>query len=1104
MWRHNLDSLTDLPPGKELADGVSLFYAELRHLAARYLRRERSGHTLQPTALVHEAWLQLAPLANARLKSRAQFFALAAQAMRRILVDHARRRNAIKRASPTMPLSFAADESEKSLLDVLTVDRLLTSTRIHPSRRRAGPRTQVFRWPHRFGIRRISRHLARHRTASPRFWKSLDPSRNESAMSQPVNWLVVEEIFAGALALDPAEREAYLHHACQGNQVFLREVETLLAAHNDSKDTDLSIQVTEEERRALAEALDATSLIGRTLGRFRIDSYLGEGGMGRVYRARDTRLGRDVAVKISALEFGHRFEREARAIAALNHPNVCTLHDVGPNYLVMELVDGPTLAERIAKGPIPLVESLEMCRQITGGIEAAHEKGVVHRDLKPANIKITPSGIVKVLDFGLARSLPGTAEISQDPAASQNGVITGTAAYMSPEQARGGTVDQRTDIWAFGVTMYEMLTGRPAFPGKTTREVLDRIAAAEPDLSLLPDTVRPVIERCLRKDPGRRWRSIADVRLAFELTEAAQPPARPRNFRLGWIVAGIACSTAALVLWWAGTRSRPVSTPPPMRLSVDLGPDATPGDRVTAAISPDGNLLVFPSRSPDGKHRLSLRRNDRAGSTALDGTTGAADPFFSPDSKWIGFFADGQMKKISVDGGPAVTLCEAAAPRGASWGEDGNIVVALRGRGGLFLVPDSGGAPRPLTTLAGADITHRWPQTLPGGMVLYTAHTKSAQYDEARIDIVSRKTGKTKTLVKAAYFGRYKPDGHLLYVRDGVVFSVPFDLASLELRGAPVPLLDDVASAPDTAAGQFDFSRNGTFVYLARDVPRAWPIELLDESGRMDALPAPAAEYDAPRFSPDGSRLAISANSGKGSDIYIWDFARNAMTRVTATAGANLLAVWTPDGQHLVFYFPVAGGYAIGWIRADGAGGIQRLLESRSLIVPYSFSPDGRRLAYFEQFPQTNADILTVPLDLADPDHPKAGAPETFLATAAVEAEPMFSPDGKAIAYSSGDTGIAEIYVKPFRGSGPPVKISTGGGQYPVWSRDGKSLFYETRDNRIMTTPVAHVEPHPWYKGQILARGYTNLDLSPDGKRMAVFARQQNSASVHVTFLLNF
>jgi serine/threonine protein kinase len=554
-------------------------------------------------------------------------------------------------------------------------------------------------------------------------------------VSPEIDWDRVEEVFAGALACDPAERAAYLDAACRGDACVRAEAESLLAAYPRSQRDDFRVAISPDDRKSLLDALDATSLIGKMLDRFLVESYLGEGGMGRVYKARDTRLGREVAIKVSAREFGDRFEREAQAIAALNHSNICTLHDVGPNYLVMELVEGPTLAERIAKGAIPLEESLAIAAQIADGMEAAHEKGVVHRDLKPANVKITPSGTVKVLDFGLAKAVPASTGISQNPATSQGGIILGTAAYMSPEQASGQTVDRRTDIWAFGATLYEMLTGKAAFEGETTGEVLNQIAHNSPDLELLPGSVRPVIERCLSKDPAKRWRSIADVRLALELPTPPIP--QPRRRLSVWAIAA-AAATASLITWLV---LRPAANHPNnsmMRVSVDLGPDAVAGDRVTAAISPDGTRLVFPSRAPDGKLRLSLRRLNQSGSVALEGTEEGFDPFFSPDGNWVGFFAKGMMKKVSAEGGPAVTLCEAPAPRGASWGEDGNIVAALRGRGGLSVVPSAGGTPRPLTQPSGGDLTHRWPQVLPGGTaVLYTAHTKSAQYDDARIDVLT-------------------------------------------------------------------------------------------------------------------------------------------------------------------------------------------------------------------------------------------------------------------------------------------------------------------------------------------------------------------------------
>jgi serine/threonine protein kinase len=925
------------------------------------------------------------------------------------------------------------------------------------------------------------------------------------------DWDRIEELFAGALACNPAERAAWLETECGGDLRVRAEVEALLTAYSQAEKSRFSIPTAPEIFFA-QQSQGAVSLVGQKLDRFLVEKHLGAGGMGEVYQALDTRLGRKVALKVCARNFSDRFEREAQSIAALNHPNICTLHDVGPNYLVMELVDGPTLAERIGRGPIPEPEALAMACQIAEAVEAAHEKQIVHRDLKPANIKITSSGAIKVLDFGLAKAVPDSdGQLSANALATQSGVLLGTAAYMSPEQARGHAVDRRSDIWAFGVVLYEMLVGRPAFRGGSTEEVLAQVATAAPEMDPIPDLLRPVIARCLEKDPAKRWRSMVDVRYALEMQAAGRPAPMVKRRPPSWLfAAGAVFATLALVglVWYSGYQpSRPL-----MQLSMDMGADAVPGSLLTAALSPDGTTLVFQSRTPDGKARLSVRKLAQTGSVALEGTEGSFAPFFSPDSKWIGFFAAGKMKKVPVEGGAPVELCDAIAPRGASWGTDGNIVAALRGRGGLSLIPAAGGAPQALTSPDGKDITHRWPQILPRGKaVIYTAHTNAAQYDDARIDALSLETGKKKTLITGAYFGRYTPSGHLLYIRKGILMAVPFDPSALEAKGVPVPLLDDVATDSSTAAAQFDFSRQGTFVYRSAKGPAAWSVDWLDSSGALQPLLPALGAYMNPKFSPDGTHLALSIYSGKGPEIYSLDVARGSMSRVTSSGQSSLGPVWTPDGKHIVFYYSMAGGYAIGWVRSDGAGEVHTLLRSRNFLVPYSFSPDGTRLAYYQQDPETNRDLWILPLNRADGDDPQPSQPQAFLKTPANEMNPVFSRDGRWILYASDESGSLDMYVRSFPGPGGPWRISSAGGEYGFWSPTGRELFFEAPDSRIMVVPfraqaAAFVPDSPrlWTASRILNLPYSNLDLHPDGRRFAIFHVQDNSDSLHLSLLLNY
>jgi serine/threonine-protein kinase len=862
-----------------------------------------------------------------------------------------------------------------------------------------------------------------------------------------------------------------------------------------------------------------------SIAHYRIISKLGEGGMGEVWRATDTKLNRDVAIKILPDAFAQdagrmaRFAREAQVLAALNHPGIAVIHGVEERALVMELVPGPTLAERIAQGPIPLDEALAIAKQIAEALEYAHERGIVHRDLKPANIKITPESRVKVLDFGLAKAMTGEVAAT-DPASSPTltmragasvaGMILGTAAYMSPEQARGQNVDRRADIWAFGVVMFEMLTGRMLFAGATISDTLAAVLKTDVDLSEIPEHVRNVVEKCLRKDARRRWRDIGDVRLALEEGVPATSPVQPQRSVLPWaIAAGLAAISVAgwLVVWRA---TRPVDHPL-TRLSVDLGPTAMTGLNLTAAISPDGRRLVFRAREPDGKQQLATRVLDQAHSTLLPGTEGGSDPFFSPDGQWIGFFAGGELKKISLQGGSPVTLCSAYIAQGGGWGEDENIIAAMGAQTLLYRIPATGATRRPFTKLGPGELTHRWPQVLPGGhAVVFTASPSLTAMDNANIEAASLKTGQVKILQQGGYFGRYLPSGHLVYVHQGALFGVKFDVERLEVHSAPVPLVEDVAANPVTGGGQFDFSTTGTFMYAAgKNAAQAWQVVWLDGSGKMQPLVAASGAYIHAHVSPDGQKLAFIE---KG-DIYIHDLERDTATRLTFSVDANS-PVWAPDGKHLVFQ-SISNGRRISWLRSDGAGDPQVLLETANPSTPWSLSRLGR-LAYHERNPETGLDLWTLPLDLTDPDRPKPGKPEPFLRTPHDESVPRFSPDGRWIAYRSNESGNNEIYVRPYpAANGGKWQISTAGGLYPLWSDNGRELFYETPDYRIMVVDYkvegasfVFGKPQLWSDKQLFHAGTMNLDLAPDGKRFAVLAPVENAGpekgSVHVVILENF
>jgi predicted Ser/Thr protein kinase len=856
---------------------------------------------------------------------------------------------------------------------------------------------------------------------------------------------------------------------------------------------------------------------GTRLGHYEILEPLGKGGMGEVYRARDTKLDREVAIKILPEVFAAdaerlaRFEREAKVLAALNHPNIAQIYGVEDRALVMELVEGESL-----KGPLPVETALIYSKQIAEALEAAHEKGITHRDLKPSNVMITREGVVKVLDFGLAaqsREHEGDSTLTMSP--TRAGMIMGTVAYMSPEQARGQVVDRRADIWAFGAVLYEMLTGKQAFTGDTASDILAAVLKNEPDLKAIPRQMRKLVARCLTKDRKMRLQAIGDWRL---LTDDGAPPVRAGLAWRGWLAAA-ALVVIAVVLGFALWRAtRPVAHPL-MNLSVDLGPDAVLGgtgtSRVALILSPDGTRLVYRSRGG-----LSTRQLDQAKSTPLAGTEGADDPFFSPDGQWIGFFANGKLKKISVQGGAAVTLCDAPNEHGGSWGEDGNIVFAPSPRAGLSRVSEAGGTPQPLTQLdeQKGELTHRDPLMLPGGQaVLFTASSNTADFNEATVEVLSLKTGQRKTLQRGGFFGRYLPTGHLVYMQRGTLFAAPMDLKNLALTGPAVPLLDDLATNPTEADAQFDFSQSGTFVYASgKAASTGWSIAWLDSTGKTQPLKGAPGAYFNPSFSPDGKRLAFSLNI---NDILVYDWQRDTTSRLTFTPGVNNWPVWTPDGRGIVYRSAPGGIGNLYWVRSDGAAAAVRLTESKNDQIPYSFSPDGKRLAFTERDDTTLNDIWTLPIDWSDPEHPKAGQPEVFLRTPAIEFAPAFSPDGKWLAYVAVERPNQEVYVRPFPAdpSGGKWQISSGGGQGPIWSRGalgaGRELFYQG-PNGIMVVSYAAKgstfvadKPRLWSDHRILnAAGGKNYDLAPDGKRFAVLEppEAEEKPETQVNVLLNF
>jgi len=817
---------------------------------------------------------------------------------------------------------------------------------------------------------------------------------------------------------------------------------------------------------------------GERLGSYEILSPLGAGGMGEVYRARDSKLGREVAIKVLPEEFTQhpqklaRFEREARLLAALNHPGIATLYGVeeespqpersaersgvaereavgvGPRgrekrqpFLVMELVEGETLADRIARGAIPVDEALQISQQIAEALEAAHEKGVIHRDLKPANIKVDPEGKVKVLDFGLAKAFADEvpeSELSQSPTLSRDatraGVILGTAAYMSPEQAKGKTVDKRSDIFSFGIVLYEMLTGKRAFGGEDVSDVLAAIIRSEPDWNALhvgPD-MAAVIRRCLEKDRKKRWRDIGDVSFALEESRAPRPASIATSPRRIWPTV-IAVALAAGVLGAVLTRN--------------LGPDAPRNVSRFAVYLPEGENFAFSGRrviafSPDGTHiayvanwRLNLRALDDVEAVPLAGTGGSRTPFFSPDGQWIGFWA-GSLQKVSVQGGPPVRLCEATNPFGASWAPDGTILFG-QGEEGVWRVSEDGGDPEVVVEAEEGERAYG-PELLPDGEhILYSVATGS-DWDDAEIRVKSIDTGEVRVLVDGGSDARYVPTGHLVYSVDHTMLAVPFDVNSLELHGGPVPVIEGVARAlAYTAATHASVSNEvGSLAYVSEDQIAKRTVVWVDRSGQVgEPLTAPANTLGL-QVSPDGDRLALIIQDSGVQDVWILDVERNTLTRLTTDGAWN--PVWSADGEWVVF----TKGNQIYRKRSDFSGSSELLLESERPVSAEAYSSDGQWLVYREA-----GDLWALPIE-------REGEPQPLVQTPFSEDFATLSPDGRYMAYSSNESGRDEVYVTTFPEAGRKWPLSTGGGDRPMWSADGTEIFYLEATTRMMGSRV--------------------------------------------------
>jgi Tol biopolymer transport system component len=1003
-------------------------------------------------------------------------------------------------------------------------------------------------------------------------------------------WPRVKAVFQATVERPKEERDAFLAAVTGDDEPLRREVESLLASDADVSFLDqlpvASESVLADPRAVTPASMDHTLChtvltSGLRVGPYEIIAPLGAGAMGEVYRACDTKLNREVALKVLPEVFARdpdrlaRFKREAQLLATLNHSNIAAIYGLeesnGAQALVLELVDGSTLADRIARGPISLKESLTIARQIAEALEAAHEKGIIHRDLKPANIKIARSGVVKVLDFGLAKIWDGApqSDLSASPRLTATDIlgrtILGTPAYMSPEQARGQSLDRRTDIWSFGCVLYEMLTGRAPFAGDTISDTLAAILEREPDRTMLPaDTpvpIRRLLRRCLEKDRKGRLDSAAGARLEIDdaiaspaaetLALAAAPSRRVTPLAIA-VLAGVAVIAALIVSTLM--RPAPVAAVPPARFAIVPPPEPPlnlSGPDRDLAFSPDGRRLVYRAGGSETYGSpLMVRAIDQLDAQPVADVLAAYAPFFSPDSRWIGFFERTVLKKVSITGGPAITLCQVSGvPLGASWGDDNTIAFATDSpRTGLWRVSADGGEPTVLTTPDPAqhEGNHAFPSVLPRGRgVLFTITIATAgQADSSQVAVLDLTTGQRKILIRGGGDAQYVGTGHLIFAAAGALRTVRFDPVRLEVLSDPVTVVEDVMMKPSGAAN-YAVSGPGTLVYMPGAVGGQTALRSLvwvDRKGHEERIKAPLRGYGPPRISPDGTRVAIGILDQGNSEIWIWDLAREMLRRLTFAPGMDGLPVWTPDSRRIIFMSDRTGVLNLYSQAADGTGTVERLTTSANPQWPTSITPDGTRVFGFDNEPKRASSVtgrtggvilvpLTSPanrfaLDKAQASRrPGVGpSPGVSSTSAGPVVQNLFhgvlaeiSPDGRYLAYQSDEAGGYEVYVRPF----PQVdrgrwQISTGGATRPVWARSGRELFYLDASSALIGVPVRtsgptfstgipakifdtkYVEPNP-------ARHY---DVSPDGQRFLMIkdslVRDQHATPASMIIVLNW
>jgi eukaryotic-like serine/threonine-protein kinase len=937
----------------------------------------------------------------------------------------------------------------------------------------------------------------------------------------PERWRQVSRIYYDALARDSGERASFLREACRDDEALRQEVESLLA-QPASTDNFLGEPALVMAPGLVDDPAEAT-LTGQRLGVYHILDLLGVGGMGEVYRARDTKLGRDVAIKVlprllsADLERRARFEREARLLASLNHPHIAAIYGfeqtAGVHALVLELVEGPTLAERLERGPVPIVEAVRIARQIADALEAAHERGVVHRDLKPQNIKVKPDGNVKVLDFGLAKaamaaaddadvSLTATTPIDR----TREGTVLGTTSYMSPEQSRGHAVDKRTDIWAFGCVLYEMLTGRPLFAGETISDTLAAVLKQEPDWQALPADappgIRSLLRRCLKKDPVDRLHDIADARI--EIQEAiAEPaaitptgPSRRAAARwvrvIPWVVAALSVAVALLVVQ---QRSRATGSPAGSvtRLDLDLpaGVELVTVYPPAMVLSPDGTRVAFVGVFR-GSRQLYTRRLDQFETVPIRGTENANAVFMSPDGRALGFItADLALKRVSLADGLVTTVeHDAEFSAGAAWGPD-DLITFVRA-GALWQVPAAGGPAKQLTTIDSGkrELLHAWPSVIAEGRILLFASITGSSRGASHIEALSLPTGQRRVIVESGTFPLYVPSGHLVFFRDGALLGAPFDVDRLEVTGPVVRVLENLAVGTTMDAPLAALSNAGSLTYAPSDAGTT-RLVWVSRQGVEQPITETPRRYQYPRLAPDGRRTAVAT----AGDLWIQDIARATFTRLTSeqTVG-NAFPVWTPDGTRVLFRTST-GMY---WIAGDGSGHPQAIAGALFGDIPCSVAPDGDTLAFMRQNAQTSRDIYVLSLR-------GQSRPRPVVNTPAFEGGAQFSPDGHWMAYASDESGQMQVSVRPFPGPDRRWQVSTQGGTQPLWSRNGKEIFYRVGNKMMVVNVSAGVDLSLSQPRQLFEQRYVfqnvslaNYDVSPDGQRFVMVKDEAGSGRLNV------